>query len=117
MPARTAGMVFGERDIFHRVMDESEDIVFSMANLTKPGYFDKTAWNTLETIGVTIFMTLPGPMNALDAWDAMLATARRIAELLHADLLDDSQSVFTRQREGQIRQELREYTRSKLAES
>lgn len=115
--ALKSGMVFGERDIFHRVMDESEEIVFSMANLTKPGYFDKTAWNTLETIGVTLFMTLPGPMNALDAWDAMLATSRRIAELLHADLLDDSQSVFTRQREGQIRQELREYERSKQAES
>ncbi len=112
-----SGMVFGERDIFHRVMDDSEDILFSMANLTKPGGFDKTGWNTLETNGVTMFMTLPGPINALDAWDAMLATSRRIAELLHADLLDDSQSVFTRQREGQIREELREYERSIQPES
>jgi len=115
--ALKSGMVFGERDIFHRVMDDTEDIVFSMANLTKPGHFDKTAWNTLETIGVTMFMTLPGPMNALDAWDAMLATSRRVAELLHADLLDDTHSVFTRQREGQIRQELRDYVRSKQPES
>jgi cell division protein ZipA len=115
--ALKSGMVFGHQDIFHRVMDDSEEILFSMANLTKPGYFDKTAWNTLETIGVTLFMTLPGPMNALDAWDSMLATARRIAELLHADLLDDTQSVFTRQREGQIREDLREYERSKKPES
>ena len=115
--ALKSGMVFGERDIFHRVMDDSEDILFSMANLTKPGGFDKTGWNTLETNGVTMFMTLPGPMSALDAWDAMLATSRRIAELLHADLLDDSQSVFTRQREGQIREELREYERSIQPES
>ena len=64
-----------------------------------------------------MFMTLPGPLNALDTWDAMLATSRRIAELLHADLLDSSQSVFTRQREGQIREELREYERSSLPES
>jgi cell division protein ZipA len=88
-----------------------------MANLTKPGHFDKTAWNTLETIGVTMFLTLPGPIGALDAWDAMLATSRRIAELLHADLLDDSKSVFTRRREGQIREELRDYERSKKPES
>jgi cell division protein ZipA len=98
-------------------MDDSDEVLFSMANLTKPGSFDKSAWNALETIGVTMFMTLPGPLNALDAWDAMLATSRRIAELLHADLLDDKQDVFTRQREGQIREELREYERSTLAES
>ena len=108
-----SGMVFGQQDIFHRVMDDDGEIVFSMANLTKPGHFDKTAWNTMEIHGVTMFMTLPGPLGALDAWDAMLATSRRIAELLHADLLDESRSTFTRQREGQIREELREYTRSK----
>jgi cell division protein ZipA len=115
--ALKSGMVFGEHDIFHRVMEDSEDIIFSMANLTKPGHFDKTAWNTLETIGVTMFMTVPGPLNSLDTWDAMLATSRRIAELLHADLLDNTQSTFTRQREGQIREELRDYERSKKPES
>ena len=115
--ALKSGMVFGDRDIFHRVTDEDGDIVFSMANLTKPGYFDKQAWNTLETIGVTMFMTLPGPMAALDAWDAMLATSRRIAELLQADLLDNTQSTFTRRREGQIREELREYERARKPES
>ena len=115
--ALKSGMVFGDRDIFYRVMDESEEILFSMANLEKPGSFDKNAWNTMETKGVTMFMTLPGPMNALDAWNAMLATSRRIAELLHADLLDEKQIVFTRQREGQIREELREYERSNLPES
>jgi len=114
--ALKSGMVFGDRDIFHRVVDDGEDIVFSMANLTNPGHFDKAAWNTFETIGVTMFMTLPGPMQPLDAWDAMLATSRRVAELLHADLLDDSHSTFTRQREGQIREELREYVRGQQAE-
>lgn len=112
-----AGLVFGEHDIFHRVMEDGGETVFSMANLTKPGHFDKTAWNTLETQGVTMFMTLPGPMGALDAWDAMLATSRRVAELLHTDLLDESRSHFTRQREGQIREELREYERSKKPQS
>ncbi len=42
-------------------------------------------------------MTLPGPVNALDAWDSMLATARRMGEILHADLLDDERNPFTRQ--------------------
>jgi len=111
-----SGLVFGSHDIFHRINEEDVEPVFSMANLTKPGSFDKTAWNTIEIKGVTMFMTLPGPRSALDAWDSMLATSRRLAELLHADLLDETQSVFTRQRSLQIKEELREYDRQKKAE-
>lgn len=112
-----SGLVFGERNIFHRIHEEDVEPVFSMANLTKPGSFDKDAWNTVEIMGVTMFMTLPGPRNALDAWDAMLATSRRLAELLHADLLDDRHEVFTRERSLQIKEELREYERQRSAES
>ena len=64
-----------------------------------------------------MFMTLPGPKNALDSWDSMLATSRRLAELLHADLLDDTRSVFTRERSLQIKEELREYERQKVDQS
>jgi len=112
-----SGLVFGNHDIFHRINEEDVEPVFSMANLTKPGSFDKSAWNTMEIKGVTMFMTLPGPRNALDAWDSMLATSRRLAELLHADLLDDAHEVFTRQRSLQIKEELREYERQKNPES
>lgn len=112
-----SGLVFGSHNIFHRINEEDVEPVFSMANLAKPGSFDKDAWNTMEIRGVTLFMTLPGPRNALDAWDSMLATSRRLAELLHADLLDDTQSVFTRQRSMQIKEELREYERQKNPES
>jgi len=112
-----SGLVFGSHDIFHRIHEEDVEPVFSMANLTKPGSFDKNAWNTMEIRGVTMFMTLPGPRNALDAWDSMLATSRRLAELLHADLLDDKHEVFTRQRSLKIKEELREYERQKNPES
>ena len=112
-----SGLVFGSHDIFHRIDEEDVEPVFSMANLTKPGSFDKNAWNIMEIRGVTMFMTLPGPSNALDAWDSMLATSRRLAELLHADLLDDKHEVFTRQRSLKIKEELREYERQKNPES
>ena len=56
-------------------------------------------------------MTLPGPLSALDAWDSMLATARRMSEILNAEMLDEERSPFTRQREAQVREEMREYDR------
>ena len=59
-----------------------------MANAAKPGHFERDEWNTFETGGVVFFMTLPGPMQALDAWDAMLAAARRTSEILRSRTLE-----------------------------
>lgn len=106
-----AGLRFGEMKIFHRRHRGATRPVFSMANITRPGSFDPSGWNLFETPGVTLFMTLPGPVSALDAWDAMLATGQRLAELLDADLMDDSQCLLTRQRIAQIREEMREFDR------
>jgi len=109
----SSGMEFGDMNIFHRVPEGGEQPVFSMANAAKPGYFERDEWNTFETSGVVFFMTLPGPVYALDGWDAMLATARRVGEILNADLLDGERVPFTRQREAQIREEMRDFDRRK----
>ncbi|MEE4296705.1 MAG: cell division protein ZipA [Wenzhouxiangella sp.] len=106
-----AGLSFGEMNIFHRIHEGDERPVFSMANLTPPGHFDASAWNVFDTPGVALFVTLPAPVSALDAWDAMLATGRRIAELLNAELLDDTKCLLTRQRIAQVRDEMRDYDR------
>lgn len=109
----STGMQFGDMNIFHRLYEANEQPVFSLANAAKPGHFERDEWHTFETTGVVLFLTLPGPMRALDAWDSMLATARRVAEILQAELLDGDRNPFTRQREAQIREEMREYDRGK----
>ena len=107
------GMEFGDLDVFHRLPEGSQEPVFTLANAEKPGHFDYEAWNRFETSGVVMFMALPGPLSALDAWDAMLATARRVSEILQSELQDSDHSPFTRQREAQIREEMRDYDRAK----
>jgi cell division protein ZipA len=109
--AVNTGMEFGDMNIFHRVPEGGERPVFSLANAAKPGHFERDEWNTFETSGVVLFMTLPAPVFALDGWDSMLATARRMAEILHAELLDEERNPFTRQREAQLREEMRDYDR------
>jgi len=52
-------------------------------------------------------------MLALDAWDAMLATAKRMAEVLGAQLLDEERQPLTRQQEGRIREEMRQFDRER----
>jgi cell division protein ZipA len=111
--ALKTGMELGDMDIFHRQADGSDTPIFSMANAVKPGYFDKDSWNTFETKALVIFMTLPGPMLALDAWDSMLATARRIADVLNAELNGEDHQPLTRQKEGKVREEMRQFDRER----
>ena len=111
--AEKAGLVFGDRGIFHRMHagKHEQGPIFSMANMVKPGTFDMARIGELETPGVTFFMALPGPLPALDAWDALLPTAQRLAELLDAIVLDEQRNALGRQGIGHIRDELRAWDR------
>ncbi|HET8943137.1 MAG TPA: cell division protein ZipA [Rudaea sp.] len=111
--AEKAGLVFGDKAIFHRLVSAKaqEGPIFSMANMVKPGSFDMRHIDALQTPGVSLFMTLPGPIPALDAWDAMLPTAERLAELLDAIVLDEERNGLGRQRIAYIRDEMRDWDR------
>ena len=110
-----AGLVYGHMNIFHRMVDKHPELgpIFSVANLVKPGYFDLRSIKELQTPGVNFFITLPGPMSALDAWDTLLPTAQRMAELLDAVLLDEERNALGRQRIANIRDEMRAYDRAR----
>jgi len=111
--AEKAGLEFGDMGIYHRLVDghPEQGPIFSVANLTKPGNFDMTRIATLQTSGLSFFMALPGPVPALDGWDAMLPTAQRLAELLDGLVLDEERNALGRQRIAHIRDELRGWDR------
>jgi cell division protein ZipA len=111
--AEKAGLQFGDMGIFHRLVlgKVADGPVFSMANMVKPGNFDMTQLDTVRTPGVTLFMTLPGPLPALDAWEMLLPTAQRLAELLDAQVLDEGRNALGRQRIAHLRDELRAWDR------
>ncbi|MDR6936152.1 cell division protein ZipA [Luteibacter sp. 3190] len=111
--AEKAGLEFGDMGIYHRLVDghPEKGPIFSVANLVKPGNFDMARIATLQTPGLSFFMALPGPIPALDAWDAMLPTAQRLAELLDGLVLDEERNALGRQRIAHIRDELRGWDR------
>ena len=113
--AEKAGLIFGHRNVFHRMVDNhpEQGPIFSVANLIKPGSFDLSTIKELHTPGIAFFITLPGPLPALDAWDTLLPTAQRMAELLGAVLLDEQRNALGRQRIANIRDELRAYDRAR----
>ncbi|MEO7051810.1 MAG: cell division protein ZipA [Rhodanobacter sp.] len=108
-----AGLEFGDMNIYHRLVDGKRELgpIFSVANMLKPGNFDLARLDTLHTPGVSFFMTLPAPIPALDAWDAMLPTAQRMAELLNGQVLDEERNALGRQGIAHIRDQLRGWDR------
>jgi cell division protein ZipA len=111
--AEKAGLEFGELGIYHRLIDGKPESppVFSVASMVKPGSFDLVNLDQLETPGLTLFMTLPGPLSALDMWDTMLPTAQRLAELLDGQVLDEQHNALGRQGIAHIRDDLRAFDR------
>jgi cell division protein ZipA len=111
--AEKTGLTYGHMNIFHRLVEGHPERgpVFSVANIMKPGGFDMATIQSLETPAIAFFLTLPAPIPALDAWETMLPTAQRMAELLDGVLLDESRNALGRQRIQHLRDELRAWDR------
>lgn len=110
------GMRYGSMDIFHRYSDAKGEgaLLFSMANMVKPGTFDLDAMDDFETPGVSLFMTLPINADSMQSFDLMADTARAIAETLGGELKDEQRSVMTRQTLEHSRQRIRDFERMRL---
>jgi cell division protein ZipA len=113
--AERSGLTFGDMNIFHRMVDgyAERGPIFSVVNMMRPGSFDMAAIPDLRTPGVTFFMTLPGPLRAIDAWDTMLPAAQRFADLLDAQVLDEQRNALARQTIQLVREEMRAWDRER----
>ena len=102
---------FGRYDIFHCLHEDGRP-VFSVASLRDPGTFDLAEMVHTEFPGILVFTVLPGPVDAGDAFDEMLFTARALATHLEGALADDKGVPLTAQRASRMREEALEFERS-----
>lgn len=106
---------YGKFGAFHS-LDERRRSRFLVASLVEPGSFEIEKMHELRCPGVSMFMVLPGPREPLAALDGMFTCARRLAERLDADVLDDKGNALTMQQAGWLREQVVEYhRRSKLS--
>ena len=112
------GLEHGDMDIYHR--HESEDtttpVQFSVANAVEPGTFRPQDMAGLSTPGISFFMSLPGPTNALQAFEFMLETAQCVVRNLGGELKDERRSVMTPQTIEHCRQRIREFERKQRSQ-
>jgi cell division protein ZipA len=103
-----ARMDYGDMQIFHRTEAHNggKRTLFSVANVVEPGTFDPDAMEGFSTPGLVLFLTLPGPFDAVRAFDAMVVAARSLANSLKGTVCDATRSVLTNQTIGHLREDI-----------
>lgn len=107
------GMQHGEMDIFHHFGTAElkvEESIFSAANLFEPGTFELGKIEAFRTSGLVLFLQLPAPLDGAVAFELLLNTAQRAAELLGGELYANPDSRLDTATIAALRQKAAQYT-------
>jgi cell division protein ZipA len=102
------GLAYGRYQVYHRKHADGQSI-FYVASLIEPGTFDAGRMPVEEFRGVSMFAVLPGPLEPLQAVDALLSTARDLARELSGTVQDAKGMPFSPQRIATLREEVAEF--------
>lgn len=94
------GFSFGEGQLFHRhfqLQDSTSPILFSAANMYKPGIFDMATIADTTSQGLIVFMTLPTHGNNLANFRLLLHSVKTLSDDLNGEVLDVHRTPFNEQ--------------------
>lgn len=112
----TLGFKFGDQDIFHRHVNSNGKgpVLFSLANMFKPGNFDIDNLENFTTQGISLFMILPIEGEPHQVFNMMHNAARKIADEFSAQIYDGRRTLLTKQSLQQYVERIREFERQRL---
>jgi cell division protein ZipA len=98
-------LVHGRYGVFHRLHTDGRSI-FCIASLVEPGSFDPARMPEQRFPGISIFAVLPGPVEPVQTFEEMMATARQLAQDLSGMMQDEKGGPLSPQRVGSLREEV-----------
>jgi cell division protein ZipA len=98
-------LVHGRYGVFHRLHTDGRSI-FCVASLVEPGSFDPASMPEQRFPGISIFAVLPGPVEPLQTFEQLMATARQLAQDLSGMMQDEKGGPLSPQRAGSLREEV-----------
>lgn len=108
------GLRYGDMKIFHHYGVGEIKVrkpVFSLANMLEPGTFDVQRISKFVSPGLVLFMRLPGPFGGRVAFELMLKSAQKIADILEGTLKDDKHQLLTPQTIHLLRERIANFER------
>lgn len=108
----------GDMKIFHRYADIvsvkddddellSKNILFSMANMNEPGWFDFEKMHEMETAGVSFFMQANLVDDPSIVLDEMLICAHRLATMIGASLCNEQRKPLDEAHTKKLREKVK----------
>jgi cell division protein ZipA len=97
--------------VFHRKHNDGRTL-FCAASLVEPGTFDIARMPEEEYRGLTLFAVLPGPADALETLDTLIATAADLADTLQGAVQDATGAPLSSQRAEALREDVARFQES-----
>ncbi|CAA6826764.1 MAG: Cell division protein ZipA [uncultured Thiotrichaceae bacterium] len=86
---------FGDMDIFHYLINDSQDSLFRVANGVAPWTLVPDELANSVTPGLSVIFETPVPLEIKTALQTFITVSRQLADTLGANLLNQQQEVFT----------------------
>lgn len=105
------GLRYGAMNIFHRHETKTGRgrVLFSLASANKPGTFELSKMGSFSCPGLTLFMILNNLSDPMNAFDAMLETARQLVEDLGGELWNEQREVLNMDKVAKIRTRIKQF--------
>lgn len=103
------GMLLKEDGIYRLEVEDGQgyrQVLLGLANILEPGSFDSATLQELQTPGLVLYLHLPAPLEAREAFERLLETGNALKQLLDAELCDEARSVLNKQTIGHLREKI-----------
>lgn len=109
---KTAGMRLKDDGIYRYEVKDSQGYLqplLGLANILEPGTFASDELEQLQTPGLVLYLHLPAPIEAREAFDKLIEIGHKLEELLQVELCDETRSVLTNQTIGHLREKVESF--------